>query len=77
MWTPVDAMSQRHMVPGNCNPTGTPGSSDIRNLNGAYAYKKIIKMDETKGLYSGFGISIITYVPSNMAWWASYSVAWC
>ncbi|XP_010497567.1 PREDICTED: mitochondrial substrate carrier family protein H-like, partial [Camelina sativa] len=26
-------------------------------------------------LYRGFGISILTYAPSNAVWWASYSVA--
>ncbi|KAE8676005.1 hypothetical protein F3Y22_tig00111640pilonHSYRG00252 [Hibiscus syriacus] len=27
------------------------------------------------GLYRGFGISILTYGPSNAVWWTSYSVA--
>lgn len=31
--------------------------------------------DGIRGLYRGFGISILTYAPSNAVWWASYSVA--
>ncbi|KAM6555813.1 hypothetical protein CsatB_002832 [Cannabis sativa] len=31
--------------------------------------------DGFRGFYKGFGISIVTYAPSNSVWWASYSVA--
>ncbi|KAI3879995.1 hypothetical protein MKW92_037725 [Papaver armeniacum] len=30
--------------------------------------------DGVRGLYRGFGMSILTYAPSNAVWWASYSV---
>ncbi|GKB18672.1 solute carrier family 25 member 44-like protein [Tanacetum coccineum] len=29
-----------------------------------------------RGLYKGFGVSILTYAPSNVVWWASYSMAY-
>lgn len=74
VWTPVDVVSQRLMVQGNCNP-GACSASNCKYVNGIDAFRKIVKMDGVKGLYRGFGISILTYAPSNAVWWASYSVA--
>ncbi|KAL5824270.1 hypothetical protein ACOSQ3_020333 [Xanthoceras sorbifolium] len=68
VWTPVDVVSQRLMV---CNSN----DSNCRYANGIDACKKIIRNDGVRGLYRGFGISILTYAPSNAVWWASYSVA--
>ncbi|THG10129.1 hypothetical protein TEA_027994 [Camellia sinensis var. sinensis] len=39
------------------------------------ALNLILNTDGPRGLYRGFGISILTYAPSNAVWWASYSVA--
>ncbi|XP_009792459.1 uncharacterized protein LOC107796393 [Nicotiana tabacum] len=64
VWTPVDVVSQRLMVQG--------GSS--KYLNGIDAFRRILKIDGPKGLYRGFGFSILTYAPSNALWWASYSI---
>ncbi|KAK9054965.1 hypothetical protein SSX86_026044 [Deinandra increscens subsp. villosa] len=63
VWTPVDVVSQRLMVQG-----GNGGNID--------AFKRIIQRNGVKGLYKGFGISILTYAPSNAVWWASYSTAY-
>ncbi|MBA0836495.1 hypothetical protein E1A91_D05G148500v1 [Gossypium mustelinum] len=71
VWTPVDVVSQRLMVQG----THPSCSSPCRYVNGIDAFRKIVKTDGPKGLYRGFGISILTYAPSNAVWWASYSVA--
>lgn len=62
VWTPVDVVSQRLMV------AGTP-------LTGADCLKKIVCRDGVKGLYRGFGVSIMTYAPSSALWWGSYSLA--
>ncbi|XP_039004323.1 solute carrier family 25 member 44-like, partial [Hibiscus syriacus] len=71
VWTPVDVVSQRLMVQG----THPCCSSPSRYVNGIDAFRKIVRTDGPKGLYRGFGISILTYAPSNAVWWASYSVA--
>ncbi|CAN1162226.1 Solute carrier family 25 member 44 [Linum perenne] len=34
-----------------------------------------MKTDGLRGLYRGFGLSILIYAPSNAVWWTSYSVA--
>ncbi|KAI9160405.1 hypothetical protein LWI28_007802 [Acer negundo] len=68
VWTPVDVVSQRLMV---CNVN----DPNCRYVNGIDACKKIVRNDGVRGLYRGFGISILTYAPSNAVWWASYSVA--
>lgn len=71
VWTPIDVVSQRLMVQGNHASCSSP----CRYVNGIDAFRKIINTHGPKGLYRGFGISILTYAPSNAVWWASYSVA--
>ncbi|KAL2974341.1 hypothetical protein AAZX31_14G098900 [Glycine max] len=58
LWTPVDVVSQRLMC----------------YRNGFEALRKILGVDGPRGFYRGFGVSIVTYVPSNAVWWASYSM---
>ncbi|XP_074382014.1 uncharacterized protein LOC141723943 [Apium graveolens] len=71
VWTPVDVVSQRLMVQGQHN---SKFPSACKYLNGIDAFRKILRVDGVRGLYRGFGISILTYAPSNAVWWASYSV---
>ncbi|KAK1418328.1 hypothetical protein QVD17_27471 [Tagetes erecta] len=71
VWTPIDVVSQRLMVQGGQN-----GSCFKYKYNGGIdAFRKIVHTDGIRGLYRGFGISILTYAPSNAVWWASYSLA--
>ncbi|XP_023549037.1 solute carrier family 25 member 44-like [Cucurbita pepo subsp. pepo] len=72
VWTPVDVVSQRLMVQTHFN---NPNPSSTRYINGVDAFRKILNADGLRGLYRGFGISILTYAPSNAVWWASYYVA--
>ncbi|XP_009764143.1 uncharacterized protein [Nicotiana sylvestris] len=75
VWTPIDVVSQRLMVQGNGN-TSCCSALRLKNYNGGIdAFRKIIYSDGLRGLYRGFGISILTYAPSNAVWWGSYSVA--
>ena len=74
VWTPVDVVSQRLMVQGGCNSSNLKASA-FRYINGIDAFRKIMSTDGPRGLYRGFGISILTYAPSNAVWWGSYSVA--
>lgn len=67
------------------NPSSNPGSyrggSPTLNANtvnykgGLDAFRSIIRTDGWRGLYRGFGMSILTYAPSNALWWASYCLA--
>ncbi|XP_060173641.1 uncharacterized protein LOC132604237 [Lycium barbarum] len=71
VWTPVDVVSQRLMVQGSGNH-----GNGLKCYNGGIdAFRKIVCSDGLRGLYRGFGISILTYAPSNAVWWGSYSVA--
>ncbi|XP_044464129.1 solute carrier family 25 member 44-like [Mangifera indica] len=78
VWTPIDVVSQRLMVQG-CNNNSSknivPNVSSRRYSNGLDAFRKILAADGPRGLYRGFGISILTYAPSNAVWWTSYSVS--
>ncbi|KAI3771281.1 hypothetical protein L6452_02442 [Arctium lappa] len=70
VWTPIDVVSQRLMVQG-----GKGGAPIYKYTGGIDAFKRIIQRDGVRGLYKGFGISILTYAPSNAVWWASYTIA--
>ncbi|KAM7471846.1 hypothetical protein LguiA_010029 [Lonicera macranthoides] len=74
VWTPVDVVSQRLMVQGG-DRSKVPNASSCKYHGGIDAFRKILNTDGPRGLYRGFGISILTYAPSNAVWWASYSVA--
>lgn len=67
VWTPIDVISQRLMVQGN--------DRILKYSGGVDAFKKILVADGPRGLYRGFGMSILTYAPSNAVWWASYSLS--
>ncbi|GMI97910.1 hypothetical protein like AT1G72820 [Hibiscus trionum] len=75
VWTPIDVVSQRLMVQGYNDINRSKNVNFCRYRNGLDAFRKILCADGPKGLYRGFGISILTYAPSNAVWWASYSVA--
>ena len=49
-------------------------SSAVCYRNGFDAFRKILGVDGPRGFYRGFGVSIVTYAPSNAVWWASYSM---
>ncbi|CAL4929345.1 unnamed protein product [Urochloa decumbens] len=68
VWTPVDVISQRLMVQ-------TSATAACRYRGGADAFRKILAADGVRGLYRGFGLSILTYAPSNAVWWSTYAVA--
>ncbi|THU44624.1 hypothetical protein C4D60_Mb02t09340 [Musa balbisiana] len=65
VWTPIDVVSQRLMVQGSA-------AAAARYRGGVDAFKKILCSDGLRGLYRGFGMSILTYAPSNVVWWTSY-----
>ncbi|KAI8529695.1 hypothetical protein RHMOL_Rhmol12G0244800 [Rhododendron molle] len=78
VWTPIDVVSQRLMVQGGFhhhNNNNNKTAVNCKYLGGIDAFRKILNTDGPRGLYRGFGISILTYAPSNAVWWASYSVA--
>lgn len=75
VWTPIDVVSQRLMVQGGVSEGGSCTVGLKRYNGGIDAFRKIVGADGVRGLYRGFGISILTYAPSNAVWWASYSLA--
>ncbi|XP_072982366.1 uncharacterized protein [Typha latifolia] len=70
VWTPIDVVSQRLMVQSNSYRSTASGYR-----GGLDAFRKILTSDGIRGLYRGFGMSILTYAPSNAVWWASYSIS--
>lgn len=52
------------------------GYSGHASYNGGLdVVRKVIKSDGIRGLYRGFGLSVITYSPSSAVWWASYGAS--
>lgn len=68
VWTPIDVVSQRLMVQGG------QGGLATNYRGGIDAFRTIVRLDGVQGLYRGFGMSVLTYAPSNALWWASYCV---
>ncbi|CAF2119780.1 unnamed protein product [Brassica napus] len=64
VFVPIDVVSQKLMVQGYSGHTKYTGGIDVAT--------KIIKSYGVRGLYRGFGLSVMTYSPSSAAWWASY-----
>ncbi|CAN6477143.1 unnamed protein product [Victoria cruziana] len=64
VFVPLDVVSQKLMVQGY--------SGNMRYNGGLDVARQILKTDGFRGLYRGFGLSIMTYSPSSAVWWASY-----
>nr|XP_019706612.2 cleavage stimulation factor subunit 50 [Elaeis guineensis] len=64
VFVPIDVVSQRLMVQGYSGYAKYNGGLDVA--------RKILKSDGVRGLYRGFGLSVMTYSPSSAVWWASY-----
>ncbi|GAB2232820.1 hypothetical protein Droror1_Dr00011879 [Drosera rotundifolia] len=64
VFVPIDVVSQKLMVQGYSGHASYNGGLDV--------VRKIVKADGIRGLYRGFGLSIMTYSPSSAVWWASY-----
>ncbi|KAM0004914.1 putative mitochondrial carrier domain superfamily [Helianthus debilis subsp. tardiflorus] len=64
VFVPVDVISQRLMVQGYSGHASYNGGLDVA--------RKVLKQDGIRGLYRGFGLSVMTYSPSSAVWWASY-----
>lgn len=60
----LDQVSQRLMVQGYSGHATYNGGLDV--------VRKVLKADGVRGLYRGFGLSVMTYSPSSAVWWASY-----
>eukprot|EP00252_Welwitschia_mirabilis_P004628 TRINITY_DN14934_c1_g1_i1.p1 TRINITY_DN14934_c1_g1~~TRINITY_DN14934_c1_g1_i1.p1 ORF type:complete len:321 (+),score=59.63 TRINITY_DN14934_c1_g1_i1:408-1370(+) len=67
VFVPLDVISQRLMVQGMTYTAKYNGGLD--------AAKRILKTDGVRGLYRGFGMSVVTYSPSSAVWWASYGTS--
>ncbi|KAJ8436032.1 hypothetical protein Cgig2_007690 [Carnegiea gigantea] len=64
VFVPIDVVSQKLMVQGYSGHATYNGGLDV--------VRKIVKSDGIRGLYRGFGLSVMTYSPSSAVWWASY-----
>ncbi|XP_071711062.1 uncharacterized protein [Rutidosis leptorrhynchoides] len=64
VFVPIDVISQRLMVQGYSGHTSYNGGLDVA--------RKVLKQDGIRGLYRGFGLSLMTSTPSSAVWWATY-----
>lgn len=64
VFVPIDVVSQKLMVQGYSGHARYSGGLDV--------VRKVLQSDGIRGLYRGFGLSVMTYSPSSAVWWASY-----
>ncbi|GMH04372.1 hypothetical protein Nepgr_006211 [Nepenthes gracilis] len=64
VFVPIDVVSQKLMVQGYSGYATYNGGLDV--------VRKVVKSDGIRGLYRGFGLSVMTYSPTSAVWWASY-----
>lgn len=57
---------------GSGSSSGAAGSGGGSRMSGLQMVRAILAQEGIRGLYRGFGMSIITYVPSSALWWSSY-----
>lgn len=60
-------VSQRLMVQGYSGHATYGGGLDV--------LRKIIKSDGIRGLYRGYGFTVMAHSPSSAAWWACYGAS--
>ena len=70
---PIDIISQRQMVQGVRVKSADGGSTTLEGYrNGWHALRHIVATDGVRGLYRGFGASVMTLVPGSALWWGFY-----
>ena len=71
---PVDVLAQRQMVQGVSVRAGVHGETrELRGYeNGFHALRETLKKEGVRGMYRGFGASVMTLVPSSALWWGFY-----
>ena len=70
---PVDVVSQLQMVQRQtAGPTVGVATAQPSRLTAHMIAKEICMRRGAIGLYRGYAISLLTFVPTNAIWWASY-----
>eukprot|EP01024_Parvocaulis_polyphysoides_P064559 TRINITY_DN7512_c0_g3_i2.p1 TRINITY_DN7512_c0_g3~~TRINITY_DN7512_c0_g3_i2.p1 ORF type:complete len:346 (-),score=46.48 TRINITY_DN7512_c0_g3_i2:187-1224(-) len=69
---PIDVISQRQMMLGSKGGEGGVAVRGGVHMNGFQMARKIIGKEGVGGLYRGFSMSIMTYIPSSAVWWSCY-----
>ncbi|KAM7278313.1 hypothetical protein ACFE04_005447 [Oxalis oulophora] len=66
-YTPLEVVCQRLMVQGLPGITRYHGPFDVIH--------KVMTTEGLRGLYRGFGLSIVTQSPASALWWGAYGAA--
>ncbi|KAF5961938.1 hypothetical protein HYC85_003147 [Camellia sinensis] len=64
VFVPIDVVSQKLMVQGYSGHATYNGGLDVAS--------KVLKVDGIRGLYRGFGLSVMTYSPSSAVWFLGH-----
>ncbi|XP_058076984.1 uncharacterized protein LOC131225473 [Magnolia sinica] len=66
-FVPLDVICQRLMVQGLPGITLYSGPFDV--------IRKVLRTEGFRGLYRGFGITVVTQSPASALWWGAYGAA--
>ncbi|KAI3906681.1 hypothetical protein MKW92_009533 [Papaver armeniacum] len=64
--------TQAPIANGLAGMTSSLFSHAVLYSGGLDVARKLVKADGIRGLYRGFGLSVMTYSPFSAVWWASY-----
>lgn len=67
IYIPFDIISQQQIVAQQQST-----STRAANESGLTIARRIVSESGVRGLYRGFGITVITYLPSSALWWGTY-----
>lgn len=66
-FVPLEVVCQRLMVQGLPGTTFCNGPYDV--------VRKVIKAEGIRGMYRGFGLTVVTQSPASALWWGAYGAA--
>ncbi|XP_043709562.1 solute carrier family 25 member 44-like isoform X1 [Telopea speciosissima] len=66
-YVPLDVTCQRLMVQGLPGTTVCTGPFDVIH--------KVMKSEGIRGMYRGFGLTVVTQSPASALWWGAYGAA--
>ncbi|XP_055811091.1 uncharacterized protein LOC129880881 isoform X2 [Solanum dulcamara] len=66
-FVPLDVICQRLMVQGIPGTKPCTGPFDVT--------RKVLKAEGVRGMYRGFGLTVVTQSPAQALWWGAYGAA--
>jgi solute carrier family 25 protein 44 len=70
IYTPFDVVTQRVMV-----ANGSSSGANAADASAVHVVREILATSGWRGLYRGFGVTLVAYLPGGSVWWSAYGGA--